>query len=118
MMSNLKICALEKQPRGLLIILLFLSHAFNFFYMMLIFLFQIETISGMLVLRWVNAQLQRISNWVERAIQQEVCAQVPLKDELKYLSFCIACLEKFHASAGPKKCTYRKKEQMLINDHG
>lgn len=35
--------------------------------------FQIESISGTLVLRWVNSQLARILGWVERAIQQEVC---------------------------------------------
>lgn len=34
-------------------------------------LYKIETISGTLVLRWVNAQLGRILNWVERAYQQE-----------------------------------------------
>ncbi|KAK4410890.1 protein unc-13, partial [Sesamum angolense] len=34
-------------------------------------LYKIETISGTLVLRWVNAQLARISAWVERVIQQE-----------------------------------------------
>lgn len=34
-------------------------------------LYKIETTSGMLVLRWVNSQLGRILNWVERAIQQE-----------------------------------------------
>ncbi|KAJ8428771.1 hypothetical protein Cgig2_010775 [Carnegiea gigantea] len=33
--------------------------------------YQIETLSGTLVMRWVNAQLQRILSWVERAIQQE-----------------------------------------------
>lgn len=33
--------------------------------------YKIETISGTLVLRWVNAQLSRILGWVERAIQQE-----------------------------------------------
>lgn len=33
--------------------------------------YQIETVSGTLVMRWVNAQLQRILSWVERAIQQE-----------------------------------------------
>ena len=33
---------------------------------------QIEDISGTLVLRWVNAKLGRILEWVERAIQQEV----------------------------------------------
>uniref|UniRef100_A0A803MMX6 Uncharacterized protein n=1 Tax=Chenopodium quinoa TaxID=63459 RepID=A0A803MMX6_CHEQI len=33
--------------------------------------YQIESLSGTLVMRWVNAQLQRIQNWVERAIQQE-----------------------------------------------
>ncbi|KAI3526108.1 hypothetical protein L1887_05312 [Cichorium endivia] len=32
---------------------------------------QIETISGTLVLSWVNAQLSRILGWVERAVQQE-----------------------------------------------
>lgn len=34
-------------------------------------LYKIETISGTLVLRWVNSQLSRIMGWVERAIQQE-----------------------------------------------
>lgn len=34
-------------------------------------LYKIETISGTLVLRWVNSQLGRILGWVERAIQQE-----------------------------------------------
>lgn len=34
-------------------------------------LYQIETISGTLVLRWVNSQLARLIGWVERAIQQE-----------------------------------------------
>lgn len=34
-------------------------------------LYQIESISGTLVLRWVNAQLGRILGWVERAIQLE-----------------------------------------------
>uniref|UniRef100_A0A0A0KRS3 MHD2 domain-containing protein n=1 Tax=Cucumis sativus TaxID=3659 RepID=A0A0A0KRS3_CUCSA len=34
-------------------------------------LYQIESISGTLVLRWVNSQLGRILGWVERAIQQE-----------------------------------------------
>ncbi|KAJ7949378.1 DUF810 domain-containing protein [Quillaja saponaria] len=33
--------------------------------------YQIESISGTLVLRWVNSQLGRILGWVERAIQQE-----------------------------------------------
>ncbi|KAK6804726.1 hypothetical protein RDI58_002510 [Solanum bulbocastanum] len=32
---------------------------------------EIETVSGTLVLRWVNSQLARILNWVDRAIQQE-----------------------------------------------
>ncbi|XP_031742238.1 protein unc-13 homolog isoform X4 [Cucumis sativus] len=32
---------------------------------------RIESISGTLVLRWVNSQLGRILGWVERAIQQE-----------------------------------------------
>ncbi|KAK4746957.1 hypothetical protein SAY87_025994 [Trapa incisa] len=41
------------------------------FYTKKLSLYQIETISGTLVLRWVNSQLQRISNWVDRAIQQE-----------------------------------------------
>ncbi|XP_027114186.2 protein unc-13 homolog [Coffea arabica] len=34
-------------------------------------LYKIETISGTLVLRWVNSQLGRILSWVERAIEQE-----------------------------------------------
>ncbi|KAL8192241.1 hypothetical protein R6Q57_027908 [Mikania cordata] len=33
--------------------------------------YKIETLSGTLVLRWVNSQLSRILGWVERAIQQE-----------------------------------------------
>ncbi|CAA6669484.1 unnamed protein product [Spirodela intermedia] len=33
--------------------------------------YQVESISGTLVMRWVNAQLGRISSWVQRAIQQE-----------------------------------------------
>ncbi|CAK7336489.1 unnamed protein product [Dovyalis caffra] len=33
--------------------------------------YQIESISGTLVMRWVNSQLGRILSWVERAIQQE-----------------------------------------------
>ncbi|XP_021888352.1 uncharacterized protein LOC110807520 isoform X1 [Carica papaya] len=33
--------------------------------------YQIEPISGTLVLRWLNSQLARILSWVERAIQQE-----------------------------------------------
>ncbi|KAI4370470.1 hypothetical protein MLD38_018823 [Melastoma candidum] len=33
--------------------------------------YQIESLSGTLVLRWVNSQLARILSWVERAIQQE-----------------------------------------------
>ncbi|XP_048495642.1 protein unc-13 homolog isoform X2 [Beta vulgaris subsp. vulgaris] len=33
--------------------------------------YQIESLSGTLVMRWVNAQLQRVQGWVERAIQQE-----------------------------------------------
>ncbi|KAK4476660.1 hypothetical protein RD792_015820 [Penstemon davidsonii] len=39
-------------------------------------LYKIETISGTLVLRWVNSQLARILAWVERAIQQERWASV------------------------------------------
>ncbi|GLJ39640.1 hypothetical protein SUGI_0810350 [Cryptomeria japonica] len=33
--------------------------------------YQIENISGTLIMRWINTQLGRISEWVERAIQQE-----------------------------------------------
>ncbi|XP_050232331.1 protein unc-13 homolog [Mercurialis annua] len=33
--------------------------------------YQVETISGTLVMRWVNSQLGRILSWVERALQQE-----------------------------------------------
>ncbi|XP_031485081.1 protein unc-13 homolog isoform X2 [Nymphaea colorata] len=33
--------------------------------------YQVESISGMLVMRWVNSQLGRILGWVERTIQQE-----------------------------------------------
>ncbi|KAG6408528.1 hypothetical protein SASPL_131541 [Salvia splendens] len=38
-------------------------------------LYKIETVSGTLVLRWVNAQLARISAWVERVMQQETVDQ-------------------------------------------
>jgi len=38
----------------------------------IIFYLQVENKSGTLVLRWVNSQLGRIIEWVERAIQQEV----------------------------------------------
>ncbi|KAB5573016.1 hypothetical protein DKX38_000210 [Salix brachista] len=38
-------------------------------------LYQIESISGTLVMRWVNSQLERILGWVERAIQQETVDQ-------------------------------------------
>jgi hypothetical protein len=33
--------------------------------------YQVEAISGMLVMRWVNSQLERVLGWVERAIKQE-----------------------------------------------
>ncbi|KAJ8756008.1 hypothetical protein K2173_024553 [Erythroxylum novogranatense] len=33
--------------------------------------YQVESISGTLVMRWVNSQLGRILGWIERAIQQE-----------------------------------------------
>ncbi|KAL4203380.1 hypothetical protein AMTRI_Chr01g103720 [Amborella trichopoda] len=33
--------------------------------------YKVESVSGMLVLRWVNSQLGRISGWVGRAVQQE-----------------------------------------------
>ncbi|KAJ9190542.1 hypothetical protein P3X46_001729 [Hevea brasiliensis] len=33
--------------------------------------YQVESISGTLVMRWVNSQLGRILGWVERTIQQE-----------------------------------------------
>lgn len=33
--------------------------------------YEIESISGTLVMRWVNSQLGRVLGWVERAIQQE-----------------------------------------------
>ncbi|WCJ39153.1 hypothetical protein M5689_020165 [Euphorbia peplus] len=33
--------------------------------------YQVESVSGTLVMRWVNSQLGRILSWVERAIQQE-----------------------------------------------
>ncbi|KAL8158855.1 hypothetical protein V2J09_000392 [Rumex salicifolius] len=33
--------------------------------------YKIESLSGTLVMRWVNAQLARLIGWVERAIQQE-----------------------------------------------
>ncbi|XP_042446950.1 protein unc-13 homolog [Zingiber officinale] len=34
-------------------------------------LYQVEKISGTLVLRWINVQLDRIVGWVKRAVQQE-----------------------------------------------
>ncbi|XP_010520074.1 PREDICTED: uncharacterized protein LOC104799323 isoform X1 [Tarenaya hassleriana] len=33
--------------------------------------YEVESLSGTLVLRWINSQLGRILSWVERAIQQE-----------------------------------------------
>ncbi|XP_052193238.1 protein unc-13 homolog isoform X2 [Diospyros lotus] len=42
-------------------------------------LYKIETVSGTLVLRWVNSQLGRILGWVERAIQQERWEPVSLQ---------------------------------------
>ncbi|XAR63551.1 hypothetical protein NMG60_11023523 [Bertholletia excelsa] len=45
-------------------------------YLRKLILYKIETISGTLVLRWVNAQLGRIKDWVERAIQQEHWEQI------------------------------------------
>ncbi|GER28524.1 hypothetical protein STAS_04327 [Striga asiatica] len=39
-------------------------------------MYKIETISGTLVLRWVNSQLARISAWVERVLQQETWVSV------------------------------------------
>ncbi|KAJ8648655.1 hypothetical protein MRB53_001678 [Persea americana] len=33
--------------------------------------YQVETVSGTLVMRWVNSQQPRILGWIERAIQQE-----------------------------------------------
>ncbi|KAG5227730.1 protein unc [Salix suchowensis] len=40
-------------------------------YIMALITLRIESISGTLVMRWVNSQLGRILGWVERAIQQE-----------------------------------------------
>ncbi len=34
---------------------------------------QVEVISGTLIMRWVNVQLSRLSDWVDRTIEQEVC---------------------------------------------
>lgn len=45
-------------------------------------LFKIETVSGTLVLRWVNSQLARILNWVDRAIQQE--RWIPVSPQLRH----------------------------------
>lgn len=45
-------------------------------------LYKIETISGTLVLRWVNSQLGRLLGWVERAIQQE--RWVPVSPQQKH----------------------------------
>lgn len=42
-------------------------------------LYKIETISGTLVLRWINSQLGRVLGWVERAIQQERWEPVSLQ---------------------------------------
>ncbi|KAI0531427.1 hypothetical protein KFK09_000982 [Dendrobium nobile] len=35
-------------------------------------LYQVETTSGMLVLRWMNSQLKGIAGWVERVLEKEV----------------------------------------------
>ncbi|PKA58486.1 hypothetical protein AXF42_Ash008773 [Apostasia shenzhenica] len=35
-------------------------------------LYQVEYISGTLVLRWVNSQLERIASWINRVTEQEV----------------------------------------------
>eukprot|EP01018_Ginkgo_biloba_P012594 Gb_03723 [translate_table: standard] len=45
-------------------------------------LYQIEAISGPLIARWVSIQLGRISEWVERAIQQE--RWEPLSSQLRH----------------------------------
>ncbi|XP_052193240.1 protein unc-13 homolog isoform X4 [Diospyros lotus] len=65
-------------------------------------LYKIETVSGTLVLRWVNSQLGRILGWVERAIQQEVITNLdsllesPLIKiyglKLAWLSLCVYCI--------------------------
>jgi hypothetical protein len=32
---------------------------------------QVEVVSGTLIMRWVNVQLSRLSDWVDRTIEQE-----------------------------------------------
>lgn len=34
---------------------------------------QVEVVSGTIVMRWVNTQLSQLTEWVDRAVQQEVC---------------------------------------------
>ncbi|CAK9133648.1 unnamed protein product [Ilex paraguariensis] len=72
----------------------------------LIYAFAIETISGTVVLRWVNSQLGRILGWVERAIQQErwdpispqqrhgssIVEVYRIVEEVCILPFTIACV--------------------------
>lgn len=45
-------------------------------------LYNIETVSGTLVLRWVNSQLGRLLGWVERAIKQE--KWIPVSPQQKH----------------------------------
>lgn len=37
-----------------------------------ILLWQVEVVSGTLIMRWVNTQLSRVTEWVDRSVQQEV----------------------------------------------
>lgn len=46
--------------------------------------YQVETVSGTLVMRWVNSQLVRVLGWVERAIQQE--RWDPISPQLRHAS--------------------------------
>jgi hypothetical protein len=36
------------------------------------YLIQVEDISDTLIMRWVNVQLTRVSEWVDRTLHQEV----------------------------------------------
>ncbi|CAI9102753.1 OLC1v1001072C1 [Oldenlandia corymbosa var. corymbosa] len=49
--------------------------------------YKIETVSGTLVLRWVNSQLARLLDWVERAIEQE--SWVPVSPQQRHGSSII-----------------------------
>ena len=39
---------------------------------------QVEDISDTLIMRWVNVQLNRVSEWVDRTLHQEVVYDSPI----------------------------------------